>query len=159
MINCNPISNYPTEVDGLVFFQDNDLENIGFVNEYNRLIDKKKYDEANKFINENGSIYGFFADFFNLIENRIYNLQEYESDKYKTPKIQPFAHYTFTSYDLTIFTSTGDQETTEDLYVFSSDGASEQFEILTIFTGNNEEDEVGKDEMEPLDLHDYTIWI
>lgn len=159
MIKCNPISNYPVKVDELVFFQDNDLENINVVNEYNRLINEGKYDEAIQYVADNGNIYGFFADFFNLIENRIYNLQEYESEKYKTPKIQPFVYYDFMSYDLTVFTNTGAQETTENLYTFSNDGASEQFEGLTIFTGNNDVDEVGKDEMEPLDLHDYTIWI
>lgn len=159
MIKCNPISNYPTMVDELVFFQDNDLENINVVNEYNQLINEGKYDEAIQYVADNGNIYGFFADFFNLIENRIYNLQEYESEKYKTPKIQPFVYYDFMSYDLTVFTNTGAQETTENLYTFSNDGASEQFEGLTIFTGNNDVDEVGKDEMEPLDLHDYTIWI
>lgn len=159
MIKCNPISNYPTKVDELVFFQDNDLENINVVNEYNRLINEGKYDKAIQYVADNGNIYGFFADFFNLIENRIYNLQEYESEKYKTPKIQPFVYYDFMSYDLTVFTNTGAQETTENIYIFSNDGTSEQFEELTIFTGNNYVDEVGKDEMEPLDLHDYTIWI
>lgn len=159
MIKCNPISNYPTKVDELVFFQDNDLENINVVNEYNRLINEGKYDEAIQYVADNGNIYGFFADFFNLIENRIYTLQEYESEKYKTPKIQPFVYYDFMSYDLTVFTNTGAQETTENIYIFSNDGTSEQFEELTIFTGNNYVDEVGKDEMEPLDLHDYTIWI
>lgn len=159
MINCNPISSYPAKVDDLVFFQDNDLENIGVADEYNQLINKGKYDEANQYVNENGSIYGFFADFFNLIENRIYSLQEYESEKYKTPKIQPFVHYDSTSYDLTVFTGAGAQETTEDLYAFSSDGTSGQFEGLTIFTGNNEDGGVMKDEMEPPELYDYTIWI
>lgn len=159
MIKCNSISNYPVKVDELVFFQDNDLENINIVNEYNRLINEGKYAEAIQYVVDNGNIYGFFADFFNLIENRIYNLQEYESEKYKAPKIQPFVYYDFMSYDLTVFTNTGAQETTENLYTFSNDGASEQFEGLTIFTGNNDVDEVGKDEMEPLDLHDYTIWI
>lgn len=159
MIKCNPISTYPTKVDELVFFQDNDLENISVVDEYNRLINEGKYDEAIQYVADNGNIYGFFADFFNLIENRIYTLQKYESEKYKTPKRQPFVYYDFMSYDLTVFTNTGAQETTENLYTFSNDGTSEQFEGLTIFTGNNDVDEVGKDEMEPLDLHDYTIWI
>lgn len=159
MIKCNPISNYPTKVDELVFFQDNDLENINVVNEYNRLINEGKYDEAIQYVADNGNIYGFFADFFNLIENRIYTLQEYESEKYKIPKRQPFVYYDFMSYDLTVFTNTGEQETTENLYIFSNDETSEQFEELTIFSGNDDVDKVGKDEMEPLDLHDYTIWI
>lgn len=159
MFDCNPMSNYPTKIDELVFFQDNDLENIDIVHEYDRLIGQGKYDEAIQYINDNGRIYGFFADFCNLIENRVSHLQKYESEKYKAHKIQPFIHYAARSYDLTIFTSSGDQETTEDLYMFSNDETPEQFESLTIFTGNNEENEVEKDEMEPLDLHDYTIWI
>lgn len=159
MIKCNPISNYPVKVDELVFFQDNDLENINVVNEYNRLINEGKYDEAIQYVADNGNIYGFFADFFNLIENRIYTLQEYESEKYKTPKRQPFVYYDFMSYDLTVFTNTGEQETTENLYIFSNDETSEQFEELTIFSGNDDVDKVGKDEMEPPLINENIIWI
>lgn len=160
MIKCNPISNYPNKVDELVFFQDNDLENIGIVVEYNKLISQGKYDEALKYVDENGTIYGYFAPFFNLIENRIYNLQEYILNKYKTPKKQPFLHYNADTYDLAVFTDTDLQETTENLYVFSNnDTVFEQFETLTIFKGNDESDEVEKDEIEPPVVNEDTIWI
>lgn len=159
MIKCNPISNYPVKVDELVFFQDNDLENINVVNEYNRLINEGKYDEAIQYVADNGNIYGFFADFFNLIENRIYTLQEYEFEKYKTPKKQPFLYYKDLTYNLIIFSDTDMQETTENLYVFSNDIAHEHFEVLTIFTGDNKTDDVEKDEIEPSVADKDTIWI
>jgi len=47
------------------------------MNKYQNLISKGKYVEANKYINEQTGIYGYFACFFNMLENRIYALQEY----------------------------------------------------------------------------------
>lgn len=61
----------------MIFFQDNDLEKIEIINTYNNLISQRKYTEANDYINQQEGIYGYFADFFNAIENRIYNTQEY----------------------------------------------------------------------------------
>lgn len=159
MIKCNPISSYPSKLDELIFFQDNDLENISSIEEYNHLINQEKYDEAIRFVKENGEIYGFFAEFFNLIENRVGSLQEYLSYKYKTLKKQPFVHYTKSTYDLKVFTDTDIQETTEDLYVFSDDITFDPFELLTIFTGNQETDIIEKDEIEPPVVDKDTIWI
>lgn len=74
---CNTMSHYPDGVDEMTFFQDNDLERIEIINLYNNLISKGKYNEANKFISQQENIYGYFADFFNAIESRIYSLQEH----------------------------------------------------------------------------------
>lgn len=75
----------------MIFFQDNDIEKIEIINEYNKLISQGKYDEANTFINQQEGIYGYFADFFNALENRIYALQEYLLNK--PTKYQPFNYY------------------------------------------------------------------
>lgn len=72
----NPISNYPDSVDPLIFFQDISLTKLEILEVYNNLIAQGKYNEANNFISSQ-NIYGYFADYLNAIENRIYNLQEH----------------------------------------------------------------------------------
>lgn len=88
---CNTISYYPNGIDNMLFFQDNDLEKISIINTYNNLIEQGKYTEAGKYINFQNNVYGFFADYFNIIENRIFNLQKYILEK--PPKEQPFIYY------------------------------------------------------------------
>lgn len=80
---CNPISYYPNKIDEMIFFQDNNLENIEIINYYNGLISQGKFSDASNYIRHQEGIYGFFADFFNLLENRIYNTQEYLLTKQK----------------------------------------------------------------------------
>jgi len=84
---CNPISNYPDSIDPLIFFQDINLDNIEIMKTYDDLIAQGKYSEANEYINSQENICGYFADYLNAIENRIYNLQEHILTI--TPK-QPF---------------------------------------------------------------------
>lgn len=74
---CNIVSYYPDGIDPMIFFQDNDLEKVEIINTYNNLISQGKYTVANNYINQQEGIYGYFADFFNALENRIYNTQEY----------------------------------------------------------------------------------
>lgn len=80
---CNPVSSFPDKVDEQIFFQDADLDHFPITEHYNRLISLQKYDEANNYINEQSGIYGYYADFFNLIENRIHSLQDYLLKKEK----------------------------------------------------------------------------
>ncbi len=75
----------------MTFFQDNNIENAEIIHTYNNLISQGSYNTANDFISKQDGIYGFFADFLNLIENRIYNLQAYLLQK--PPKKQPFATF------------------------------------------------------------------
>ena len=84
---CNILSDYPGKIDDMTFFQDNDLENAEIIDQYENLIAQGKYTDANTYINQQKGIYGYFADFFNLLENRIYSLQEYLLTKEKK---QPF---------------------------------------------------------------------
>ena len=88
---CSSVSDYPNKIDDMTFFQDNNLENIEIINHYNHLIAQGKYNEASDYISQQEGIYGFFADFLNLIENRIYTLQEYLLNK--PLKKQPFIYY------------------------------------------------------------------
>ena len=74
---CNTTSYFPDGIDPMIFFQDNDLEKIDIINTYNNLISQGKYTEASNYINQQEGVYGYFADFFNAIENRIYSTQEY----------------------------------------------------------------------------------
>lgn len=74
---CNTVSYYPDGIDPMIFFQDNDLEKADIINTYNKLISEGQYTEASQYINAQENVYGYFADFFNAIENRIYNTQKY----------------------------------------------------------------------------------
>ena len=86
---CNEISAFPDKVDEMTFFQDVSLNTIEDRNEYQRLLSNGKYSEADMYINRQNNIYGYFACFFNMLENRIYALQEYISKK---EKINPMTH-------------------------------------------------------------------
>lgn len=75
----------------MFFFQDNDLTKVDIINTYNNLIAQGKYTEANQYIDQQEDVYGFFADFFNALENRIYNLQKYLLQK--PPKKRYFFYW------------------------------------------------------------------
>ncbi len=74
---CNETSSYPDKIDEMTFFQDVSLNTIEYRNEYERLLFSGKYSEAAQYINRQNGIYGYFACFFNMLENRIYALQDY----------------------------------------------------------------------------------
>lgn len=80
---CDTTSNYPSKIDDMLFFQDNDLVKIEIINHYENLIAQGKYNEANDYIENQQGVYGYFADFFNALENRISSLQDYLSTKEK----------------------------------------------------------------------------
>lgn len=151
-MSCNPVSYFPNKVDEMIFFQDNDLEKVGIMNHYNELVAQEKYDEANDYINQQDGIYGFFADFFNLIENRIYNTQEYLLSK--PPKKQPFIYYNeeehFSMSDLHVFTDTDEEEDISSIKLFSDAEEQESIEELYTFTG---------EEGQPPNANEDTIWI
>lgn len=79
----NVVSLYPKSLDEMLFFQDNNIENIEVINTYNNLIAQSKYSEASNYISQHEEVYGFFANYLNAIENRIYSLQEYLLTKQK----------------------------------------------------------------------------
>lgn len=77
MALCNPLSNFPNKIDSMTFFQDISLQKKDIMEHYDNLISEGKYTEANNFIRQQEGIYLFNADFFNMIENRIYATQSY----------------------------------------------------------------------------------
>ncbi|MCM1134368.1 MAG: hypothetical protein NC400_02230 [Clostridium sp.] len=149
---CNSVSYYPNKIDEMTFFQDNNLEKIEIINHYNALITQGKYSEASDYINQQENVYGFFADFLNLIENRIYTLQEYLLKK--PPKKQPFIYYDEEVYypidELHIFNDTEDEENLADISLFSDNDEEESIENVCTFTG---------EEAEPPGADESTIWI
>lgn len=142
-MSCNPTSCYPNKIDEMIFFQDNDLEKVEIMNYYNKLVAEGKYNEANDYINQQEGIYGFFADFFNLIENRIYTLQEYLLQK--PPKKQPFIFYDeeehFSINDLHVFEDEYEEEdfSINDTHIFTDIEEEEDLSFIKLF--NNDENE------------------
>lgn len=128
----------------MIFFQDNNLENVESMNHYNNLIAQGKYSEANDYISQQEGVYGFFADFFNLIENRIYNLQEHLLNK--PPKKQPFIYYDeeerFSISDIHVFFNIERQEDylISDIHVFT-DTEEEDVSLIKLFSDNSENEE------------------
>lgn len=149
---CNPVSCYPEKIDEMIFFQDNSLEKTDVLNHYNSLAAQSKYGEASEFIERQEGIYGFFADFFNLIENRIHNTQEYLRNK--PPKKQPFLFYDveecFPIGTLRVFTDTDEEENLSSIALFADTGEPESLDGLLLFTGT---------ESEPPSADMDTIWI
>ena len=149
---CDPVSYYPHKIDDMIFFQDNNLENVEIMNQYNNLISHGKYSEASDYISQQEGIYGFFADFLNLIENRIYTLQEYLLSK--PPKKQPFIYYDeeehFSIGDLHVFTDIDEEEDLAIISLFSDNDEQESIDDLYMFTG---------EEAELPNANEDTIWI
>lgn len=154
---CDPTSYYPQKIDEMVFFQDSNLETIEIMNHYNTLIAQGKYSEASDYIDQQEGICGFLADYLNLIENRVYALQEYLLQK--PAKKQPFLYYAEKKYPspaISIFTDTDDVEDPDTIRWFSNDDHSEPLETLHMFINDNE---LEKEEVEPPQMTLDTIWI
>ncbi len=149
---CTPTSFYPQKIDDMVFFQDNNLESAEIINQYNELVQQGRYTEANNYINEQDKVYGFFADYFNLIENRIFNLQKHLLGK--PPKKQPFIYYNeearFPLINLHMFDNNDIEEDITSILLFSDQDKQEPIEGLYYFTG---------EEGEPPVVNEDTIWI
>lgn len=163
---CNPTSFYPGKIDDMVFFRDNNLEKADIMNHYNDLIAQCKYSEASEYISRQEGVFGFFADYFNLIENRIYNLQEYLLNK--PPKKQPFIHFDqkclVSAENMSIFSDADEAEPLDIIRLFSDDAASEALDVLQIFIGDNEDEaeafiDIWEEEAEPPDSTIDTVWI
>lgn len=162
---CNPVSYYPQQIDEMIFFQDTDLENMAIMAHYNDLIAQGKYSEANDYIDQQEGIYGFFADFFNLIENRIYTLQSYLLTK---EKINPFIFYNDKQYltveNMSIYSDIDKKEPWDNIRLFSDTDMAESLESILIFKNDNEEDAEPMiykqiEEIELADTSSNAIWI
>lgn len=137
---CNTASYYPDGIDKMIFFQDNDLTKLEIINTYNNLIVQGKYSEANQYINQQEGVYGFFADFFNALENRIYNLQTYLLQK--PPKKRYLFYWDADEYN--------------NQTPFSHDDLSEMsHEQLSQYTYGK----LSHEKLEEPDLEEGTFWI
>lgn len=138
---CNPASSYPDKVDEMIFFQDNSLEQTEIMKSYQNLIAQGDFTAADAYISQQEGIYGFFADFLNLIENRIDHLQEFLLNK--PTKKQPFLYYDarvrHPFYTLGIFTDTDEEEDTTSILMFSDQDEQESTDGLLLFTDEEEE--------------------
>lgn len=81
----NEMSNYPNEVDELIFYSDLDLKHKEIADKFYSLLYAKKYNEAKALLEseETNGLHGNFASLYNMLENRIYNLQEHISTRKK----------------------------------------------------------------------------
>ncbi len=95
----NPISSFPDKVDEMTFFQDISLDKKEIMDTYDALVAQKRYTEASEYMDQQSGIFGYFADFFNLLENRIYQLQDHILQKEKE---NPFVSTTGTTEPTTI---------------------------------------------------------
>ncbi|MDE6419338.1 MAG: hypothetical protein K2K87_02290 [Lachnospiraceae bacterium] len=138
---CNPASSYPDKIDEMLFFQDNPFEKEYIINHYENLISQGKYSEAERYLNQQEPVYGLFADFLNLIENRIFHLQEYVLGK--PPKKQPFFYYDslirYLFGTLQIFTDLEAEEDTAAIFLFSDLDEQESTDGLELLTEEEEE--------------------
>ena len=138
---CNPASSYPDKIDEMLFFQDNPFEKEYLINHYENLISQGKYSEAERYLHQQEPVYGFFADFLNLIENRIFHLQEYVLGK--PPKKQPFFYYDsrirYPFGSLRIFTDQDAEEDTAAIFLFSDLDEQESTDGLELLTEEEEE--------------------
>ena len=95
----DPSSKFPDEIDTLDYFSDVTLSQKDTTDEYVSLVNAKRYTEAYDVIS-NSSIFGWFADYFNMIENRINAVQSYliTNEKQKHPDQSLFSSDEPTSF-------------------------------------------------------------
>ncbi len=112
---CSEISSYPDKIDPPTFFQDINIDNVQHMKEYEKLISQKKYNEANSYINKQSNFYGYFACFFNMLENRILATQTYvETLEKNNPFIYQNDEPTIASANKTIWIGKNDILQTDD---------------------------------------------
>lgn len=67
---------FPDDIDPLGYHSDVTIGQKDTMDQYDSLVAQKRYSEAYALIKDS-NIFGWFADYFNLIENRISSLQTY----------------------------------------------------------------------------------
>lgn len=79
------ISNFPTQTDDLLYFQDIELSKSGCIPEFQKQLSQRNYTIAAQLLRESGANY-YGADLFNLMEDMLCQLQIYLKAH---PKINP----------------------------------------------------------------------
>lgn len=103
-------SKFPDEIDPLYYHSDISIGQQEIMDQYDALIAKNQYTEAYKLISE-ASVFGWFADYFNMIENRINTTQTFLTN---TVDVQHPDQNLYTTEEPTQFV---DQNKTRDLAV------------------------------------------
>lgn len=103
-------STFPDSIDPLYYHSDVSIGQQEVMDQYNSYIAARNYTAAYALISEY-SIFGWFADYFNMIENRISAVQAYLID---TMKADHPDQNLYTEEEPTTFT---DQNRTRDLAV------------------------------------------
>lgn len=81
----NTASIFPDNIDDLFYFQDINLENQPLMAAYQEQLKNREYTKSAQIL-KNSSLSYYGADLFNLLENRLFQLQTYYK---KNPKINP----------------------------------------------------------------------
>lgn len=115
-------SKFPMAVDDLVFFSDTNVKERAAMEHYLELVNSGQYSAASEYLSQQISLDGYFAELYNMLESRIYNLQDYLLQKEKQPaikfgKIQP----------------TAEDMVSEKMWIDSSIN-----EVITIYSGDLE---------------------
>lgn len=76
-------SSFPNSVDDIAFISDVNLDTLEIYKYHKDLVNNQKYTEASNYLNQQTGITPVNADFFNMLENRIYQTQLYVKDKEK----------------------------------------------------------------------------
>lgn len=74
---------FPNSVDDITFISDVNLDTLDIYKQHRDLVNNGKYTEASNYLNQQTGITPVNADFFNMLENRIYQTQLYVEDKEK----------------------------------------------------------------------------
>lgn len=76
-------SSFPSAVDDIAFISDVNLDTLEIYKHHRDLVNNGKYTEASNYLNQQTGITSVNADFFNMLENRIYQTQLYVKNKEK----------------------------------------------------------------------------
>jgi len=135
---CNEISAFPNKVDEMTFFQDVSLNTIEYRNEYQGLLSKGRYSEAARYINRQNDIYGYFACFFNMLENRIYALQEYLLTSASTHEdLSEYSHEALSQYTYEELTQISSGKNKFNPIIHQSEIPEHAISGISIWTGGN----------------------
>lgn len=69
-------SKFPTEIDALNYYSNVSISQKDTADNYATLVKKRQYTEAQKVLSDS-DLFGWFAEYFNMIENRVYAVQNY----------------------------------------------------------------------------------
>lgn len=76
------VSQFPTEIDNLLFLCDADLEKFPQIQRHKDLLASGQFTAAGEYLEQSVTYDCFCASLFNLLANRIYALQDFLTEKH-----------------------------------------------------------------------------